>query len=132
MRHVGIDIANEKTVQKSHNRGCKILKLPWFSPQNLSKSEAEQRRQMSLQGGALIEGKECKDLKNVADGMLSLHSWMELMKHLHPMDFGPSALFRLMLEKYVSGQIKTVGQILRMFITVQSDNASRLIISSSF
>ena len=100
------------------------------APQNLSKSEAEQRKQMSLQGGNLVEGKECKDLQNIGDGILSLHSWMELMRNLHPLDFGPVALFCLMLEKFTSGQIRTVGQITRMFVTVLGDNASRLVLNS--
>ena len=78
-----------------------------------------------MEGGALVEGREYKDLKNVGDAILALHSFMELQSYLHPMCYGAKALFRLILEKYTEGQISTIQPIIRMFMSVQSENANK-------
>ena len=123
--HIGIRIGNEKTVKAAHDRGNKSIKLQMFSPRNLGMSSAEQRRQMSMEGGALIEGKEFKDLKTPAEAMLAAHAYSELDSFLHPMCYGSKAMFRMLFEKYVAGNITSVAPIMQFFMTVQHENANR-------
>ena len=123
--HMGVRIANEKTIRLLHDRSCKTLKLQMFSPQNLAARDNEQKKVTTMEGGRFVEGDRYKDLRDARDALLAVDNYETVYSWLHPQDFGAKAMRRVVVEKYANGNVLSVGPILRFFTAVTYDNANR-------
>ena len=58
------------------------------------------------------------------EAMMAVSNYVDIMRFLHPMDPGPQALFKVVLEKYWS-ENASADRIRRYFATVCDENAGR-------
>ena len=69
------------------------MKLPNCSQYNLTLTDTEMRKPLTLEGDSLVQGKECKDLKTVGEAMLVLHTYSKVHNYLHPMCYAGRAMW---------------------------------------
>ena len=125
MWHVGIRLVDPRPIRLLHNRANTSLKLQQLSPHNLATKSDELKKFVTINAGTFVEGESFDNFKNIGECVLSFNNYAYLSKWIHPMDYGPYAIFHLILEKYVNGLIPSVKTLLGFFKVVQSDNANR-------
>ena len=59
------------------------------------------------------------------DLVMACLNYSELMREIHPYDYGPRALFRVVMEHVSKDKVKSPGPIRKFFMTVTEENASR-------
>ena len=123
----GIEVNNKALLKDLHDRGHKSLKLKMFTDQNLTMVPTMQDTVLGFtQGssGRLYTSKAWKEISGAKEAIKAAMNYMLLCRHMHPMDSGPQVLFKVMLEKYLSGSANQ-SNLASFFGSVTWENASR-------
>ena len=78
-----------------------------------------------MHNGSLIEGQGFVQATKAGDLILGCHNYVELMREIHPYDFGPRAMFRVMVEHFVNDRLTDPAPLRRFFMTMTEENAGR-------
>ena len=124
----GMEINNKQLIKALHSRSNKTTnKLKYFSDPNLKVIPSQQENLITFDkanSGQLLTTKEWKELNSEKEAIKAAHNYCELMRAIHPLDSGPQILFKVMLEKFLSGGT-TSKQLEEFFNSVTWELANR-------
>ena len=123
----GIEVNNRGLLKDLHNRATKSLRLKIFSDKNMKVTPSQQENLVAFDksvSGNLITTKEWKELQSEKEAIKAVHNYMELCRAIHPLDSGPQILFKVMLEKFLSGST-SAKQLEDFFSSVTWELANR-------
>ena len=123
----GLEANNRPLLKDLHDRTNKKLKLKHFSDPNLKLIPSQQQNLIAFEKGNtgnLMTTKEWKELTNEREAIKASHNYMELCRAIHPLDSGPQILYKVMLEKFLSGGT-TAAQLEDFFASVTWELANR-------
>ena len=125
---IGLQVTNRKVLAALHNRADRSLQLIQLSDKNLRMSVSEQKNSLGFDketGGKLVSSKGFVRFKDVGDAVKAVLNYSDLMRHFHPLDTGPRALFRVFFERFLRGEIPSVEWVKDFFKKIYWDLAGR-------
>ena len=121
--HVGVPFVEPKLAIPLHNRIARGLKCDKFTTFNINNRDPLPK--LNFEETGLAMEPNYKETKQVGDLVLACLNYMELMREIHPYDYGPRAIFRVVMEHYAKDKVKSPGPIHKFFMTITEENASR-------
>ena len=121
--HLGIQYVDPRIVNPLHNRVARGLDADKFACNNLNKRDKRKRLEPDEHG--FIEGLKYEESNEWKDLLVGAFNYYELMREIHPYDFGPRAMFRVLLEHCLYSETKTPESLKKFFVSITEANASR-------
>ena len=76
------------------------------------------KKEVEYTGRLFKEGLGYVIINKVEEAMLVAHNFVQIWRFLHPMDYGPQAMFRVLLERVHKDRISSTEPIRRYFSAV--------------
>ena len=127
--HLGIRLNLGRVLQLIHDRTCQTIKLKMFSKGNLLLRIGDIKRKTNVVPGGFVADGELDTLANIPDigeALIAADNYDILMSWVHPLDFGPKAIVRVIKEKIADNKVKKVTDIVDFFEGSVLDNACRI------
>ena len=124
--HMGVQVLNQDTLRKVHNRANSIFKLRECSKPNLNTyhHQGEELTPVEVTNKQFKLGIKQKELESPKECLEAFFNYLVIHTNFHPLDWSPKALFHVALEKYLEGP-PTVAQFKTLFDRFINDNAIR-------
>ena len=121
---IGTPTLNANTIARAHSRAARDLSLDNFSAVNLKRNRDRTRLLMKPNG--FEEGDGFVELVETSDAVLAVSNYVDVMRFLHPLDYGPQALFKVVLERFVIDDSQA-EDIKKFFAACIEENAGRAV-----
>ena len=122
--HFGVIIRNFKVIAILHNRTSQALKLQMLTPNYLQMREDDPRKSKELKSGDHDD--LLTNMENLGECVLAVENYDLIASYLHPLDYGPKCLKRVILEKVTKGQVSEVADVILFFNSIVNENACRI------
>ena len=134
LSHVGLQLVDNSIVSKLHNRAYTGAQLRHFSETNL-KLDPEDKglvlRPIGGSQGGLKQTRHVRYINTIDDATMALLNCELIMRHLHPMDYGTTALVRFLLDRihhqHEAVRITNPNRISNFFQAAFKANADRVL-----
>ena len=105
----------------NHERSSAMLQLKMFTNDNLRMTKADQDPHSHI----VLTRTGFKQAKDVGEAILALNNLKDMWRFYHPYDPSMQAIFRVVLEHYVAGNLATsgVGPVNNFFKVATLENA---------
>ena len=133
LTHLGVHLADNAIVAKLHNRTYSGAQLKHFSGSNL-RSDPEDKGLVfkpMVAGGGLQQTKNIRMITSLGEAVMALLNCDLIMRHLHPCDYGTTAIVRFLLERInhsnSQARIASVSTVCSFFQSAFKANADRVL-----
>ena len=132
LTHLGVHLADNSIVAKLHNRSYTGAQLKHFSGSNLRLDPEDKGLVFKpMTTGGLQQTKNVRQISSMGEAVMALLNCDLIMRHLHPCDYGTTAIVRFLLEKInhpnSQARISSVGTVCSFFQSALKANADRVL-----
>ena len=131
LSHLGIHLADGSIITKLHDRGYAGAQLKHFSPTNLGLNENDKDLMLKPSMNGMKTARNIRDISSVSEAVGALLNFESIWRHIHPMDWGSTALVRFLMDKIhhasAERRLTTVKAICKFFQSAFKGNADRVL-----
>lgn len=132
LSHLGVHLADSSIVGKLHNRTYTGAQLKHFSGCNLRLDPEDKGLVFKpMSAGGLQQTKNVRQILSMGEAVMALLNCELIMRHLHPCDYGTTAIVRFLLERInhpnMPARITSVATVCNFFQSAFKANADRVL-----
>ena len=132
LSHLGLSMADNSIIAKLHNRSYTGAQLKHFSATNLKKDPVDKDLFFKpLREGVMKQTYNVKQIATLGEAVMALLNCELIMRHLHPCDYGTTAICRFLIERINHSddrlKIKIIQQVCSFFQAAFKENADRVL-----
>ena len=132
LSHLGIHLADSSIVGKMHNMANGGFQLKECAAMNLSINQADKDLMFKpMLSGAMRQTRNVKSIRTMAEAMGALMNCEVIWRHIHPMDYGTTAVVRFLMDRINHAvpdkKITNVDAVCAFFQAAMKANADRVL-----